>query len=62
VTATYRLVVLGVVPFGALTGGFLGAIFGVQQTFFIAAIGLALAACALARRITTAALRNAEST
>jgi MFS family permease len=62
VTAAYRLVVLGVVPFGALTGGALGSVFGVQQAFVIAAVGLALAAVALAPRVTTAALRDAELT
>jgi hypothetical protein len=62
VTAAYRLVVLGVVPFGALTGGALGSFFGVQQAFVIAAVGLALAAVALAPRVTTVALRDAELT
>lgn len=60
VTAAYRLVVLGVVPFGALTGGILGSAFGIPQAFVVAAVGLALAACALAPRVTTAALRAAE--
>ena len=61
VTAAYRLVVLGVVPIGALTGGILGTIIGIQSTFIIAAIGLALAAGVLAPRVTTAALRRAEA-
>lgn len=62
VTAAYRLVVLGVVPFGALTGGILGSAFGVQYAFVAAAAGLGLAACVLAPRVTTEALRNAELT
>ncbi|HEY1179306.1 MAG TPA: MFS transporter [Phytomonospora sp.] len=60
VTAAYRLVVLGVVPFGGLTGGILGAAVGVEHAFLVAAAGLALAACVLAPRVTTAALRRAE--
>lgn len=60
VTAAYRLVVLGVVPFGALAGGVLGSVFGIQHAFLIAAVGLTLAACVLAPRVTTAALRRVE--
>ncbi|WP_344660788.1 MFS transporter [Catenulispora subtropica] len=60
VTAAYRLVVLGVVPFGALTGGLLGRGFGVRATFGVAAVGLALAAVPLASRVSTQALRDAE--
>ncbi|MFC0529204.1 MFS transporter [Phytohabitans kaempferiae] len=60
VTAAYRLVVLGVVPFGAMTGGILGSAFGVQQAFVVSAVGITLAACVLAPRVTTSALRRAE--
>lgn len=60
VTAAYRLVVLGAVPFGGVTGGILGSALGVRHAFVISAIGLALAACVLAPRVTTAALRKAE--
>lgn len=60
VTAAYRLIVLGVVPLGALTGGILATAFGIQPTFIIAAIGLTLAAGLLAPRVTTSALRQAE--
>ncbi|GIG68328.1 MFS transporter [Phytomonospora endophytica] len=60
VTAAYRLVVLGVVPFGGLTGGLLGATVGVRQTFVFAAAGLAVAAAVLAPGVTTDALRRAE--
>lgn len=60
VTAAYRLVVLGVVPFGGLTGGILGTTLGVQNAFVVAGVGLALAACVFAPGVTTAALREAE--
>lgn len=62
VTAAYRLIVLGVVPFGALAGGALASVAGLEAMFVIAAAGLALAACVLAPRVTTAALRDAELT
>ncbi|MEV6523383.1 MFS transporter [Longispora sp. NPDC051575] len=61
VTAAYRLVVLGVVPFGALAGGLLGRGVGIRATFVAAAVGLALAALPLASRVTTRALRDAET-
>ncbi|MEV0647751.1 MFS transporter [Phytomonospora sp. NPDC050363] len=60
VTAAYRLVVLGVVPVGGLTGGVLAVVFGLREAFVIAAAGLALAAVVLAPRVTSAALREAE--
>lgn len=61
VTAAYRLVVLGVVPFGALAGGLLGQTFGIRTPFIAAALGLAVAAFLLASRVSTAALRQAEA-
>ncbi|AJF68117.1 MFS transporter [Streptomyces vietnamensis] len=61
VTAAYRLIVLGVVPFGALTGGLLGRVLGVRAAFVAAALGLALVAIPLASRVTTRALRDAET-
>ena len=61
VTAAYRLVVLGVVPCGALAGGVLGQAFGIRAPFLAAALGLTLAAVLLASRVTTAALRQAEA-
>lgn len=60
VTAAYRLIVLGVVPFGALTGGLLGRSMGVQAPFTAAALGLTLAAFVFASRVTTSGLRAAE--
>ncbi|MFI8369974.1 MFS transporter [Streptomyces sp. NPDC085466] len=60
VTAAYRLIVLGAVPFGALTGGLLGRALGIRAAFLTAALGLALAAVPLASRVTTRALRDAE--
>ncbi|MFK4728065.1 MFS transporter [Agromyces mediolanus] len=60
VTAAYRLIVLGAVPFGGLAGGVLASAFGLQPTFVIAAVGLALAAVLLMPGVTTAALRRAE--
>lgn len=62
VTAAYRLVVLGVVPLGALTGGLLGSSLGIRAPFIAAALGLVLAALLLASRISTQALREAEAT
>ncbi|MFE9045252.1 MFS transporter [Streptomyces sp. NPDC007818] len=62
VTAAYRLIVLGAVPFGALTGGLLGRALGIRAAFLTAALGLALAAVPLASRVTTRALRDAEKT
>jgi MFS family permease len=38
--AGYRLIVSGVVPLGALFGGWLGGQFGVQTTLFVGAVGL----------------------
>ncbi|WP_329203961.1 MFS transporter [Streptomyces sp. NBC_00683] len=61
VTAAYRLIVLGVVPLGALTGGLLGRSLGIRATFIAAALGLALAAIPLASRVTTQGLRDAET-
>ncbi|NUO56709.1 MAG: MFS transporter [Hamadaea sp.] len=60
VTAAYRLIVLGVVPLGALAGGLLGRGLGVRATFVAAAVGLGLAALLFASRVTTRALREAE--
>ncbi|MFH8253975.1 MFS transporter [Streptomyces roseolus] len=61
VTAAYRLIVLGVVPLGALGGGLLGRHLGVRAVFLAAAAGLALAAVPLASRVTTRRLRDAET-
>jgi MFS family permease len=60
VTAAYRLVVLGVVPVGALLGGALAHWRGTQTTFVVAGIGLTLAALVFASRVTTRALRESE--
>ncbi|WP_330242402.1 MFS transporter [Streptomyces sp. NBC_00525] len=60
VTAGYRLIVLGAVPVGALLGGGLGRWLGPESTFVVCGIGLALAACVFASRVTTRALREAE--
>lgn len=60
VTAAYRLIVLGVVPVGALLGGALAHWQGTRSTFIASAIGLALAAVMFASRVTTQALREAE--
>ncbi|MFT4157638.1 MAG: MFS transporter [Microbacterium sp.] len=62
VTAAYRLVVLGIVPFGALAGGILGSLFGVQTAFVISGSMLLIATVALIPGVTTRALRQAEST
>ncbi len=61
VTAAYRLIVLGVVPFGALLGGLLGRNYGVRTPFIVSAIGLFVAAALLAPRVTTRALKEAET-
>lgn len=61
VTAAYRLIVLGVVPVGALGGGLLARGLGIRATFVAAAVGLALAAIPLASRVTTGRLRDAEA-
>ncbi|WP_328953490.1 MFS transporter [Kitasatospora purpeofusca] len=60
VTAAYRLIVLGAVPVGALTGGGLGRWLGPERAFVVCGIGLALAAVVFASRVTTRALREAE--
>lgn len=60
VTAAYRLIVLGAVPFGALAGGAIASVFGIKVAFLVAAIGLVCAALLLAPAVTTRALRNAE--
>jgi MFS family permease len=60
VTAAYRLIVLGVVPLGALLGGALANWQGTATTFIAASIGLTLAALVFASRVTTRALREAE--
>lgn len=60
VTAAYRLIVLGVVPVGALLGGALARWQGLETTFLAAGIGLTLAALVFASRVTTRALRESE--
>lgn len=60
VTAAYRLIVLGVVPLGALIGGVAAHWIGVRGVFLASAIGLGLAAIAFASRVTTRGLRDAE--
>lgn len=60
VTAAYRLVVLGVVPIGALLGGLLARWYGIRMPFIVASIGLIIAALIFASRVTTGALREAE--
>jgi predicted MFS family arabinose efflux permease len=60
VTAAYRLIVLGVVPVGALLGGALARWQGTETTFVAAGVGLAIAALVFASRVTTQALRKAE--
>ena len=62
VTAAYRLIVLGVVPLGALGGGILGRALGIRAPFTAAAIGLLVAGLFLGTRVTTHALANAEHT
>ncbi|MFC3505636.1 MFS transporter [Micromonospora krabiensis] len=62
VTAAYRLVVLGVIPLGALAGGLLGRGLGIRAPFIAAAVGLVLVTLPLAARVTTQALRDAETT
>lgn len=61
VTSAYRLVVLGVVPFGALAGGLLATWLGIRAPFLISAGGLLLAALLFARPVTTAALTSART-
>ncbi|MFC7455662.1 hypothetical protein ACFQS2_00515 [Brachybacterium sp. GCM10030267] len=60
VTAAYRLVVLGVVPIGALAGGLVGRWIGVPAVFVCAAVGLTVATAVLAPHVTTRALPDAE--
>jgi hypothetical protein len=60
VTAAYRLIVLGVVPIGALLGGALAHWQGTKTTFLVSGIGLTLAAFVFASRVTTRALRESE--
>src|SRR5262249_26231676 len=60
VTAAYRLIVLGVVPLGAMLGGALAHWWGTSATFIGASIGLTLAALVFASRVTTRGLREAE--
>ena len=62
VTAAYRLIVLGVVPVGALFGGALARWQGVATTFVVSAVGLTLAGLVFASRVTTPALLDAEKT
>ncbi|MGV9293601.1 MFS transporter [Amycolatopsis sp. NPDC003676] len=61
VTAAYRLIVLGVVPVGALLGGALARWQGTAATFIAAAIGLTLSAFVFASRVTTRGLKEAEA-
>lgn len=60
VTAGYRLIVLGAVPFGAFLGGGLGRWIGTEATFVVCGIGLTIAALVFASKVTTRALREAE--
>jgi predicted MFS family arabinose efflux permease len=43
VSATLRIISIGVVPFGALLGGFLGDRYGLRTTVFVAGSGTLLA-------------------
>lgn len=60
VTACYRLIVLGAVPVGAVFGGGLARWVGMETTFVVCGVGLALAALVFAPPVTTRALRDAE--
>ncbi len=60
VTSTYRLIVLGAVPLGAAAGGILASAFGLRAPFWIAALGLAVAAVAFAPVVTTRAISLAQ--
>jgi MFS family permease len=42
VNATTELMTAGIAPLGALVGGFLGGMLGIQNTLFVAAIGIGL--------------------
>ncbi|MFE7379209.1 hypothetical protein ACFU9F_02450 [Streptomyces zhihengii] len=62
-TAAYRLIVLGAVPLGALSGGLLGRVLGIRATFVAAVTGLTLTAVPLASRVSppgACATRNAH--
>jgi hypothetical protein len=60
VTSCYRLVVLGMVPLGAMFGGVVARVSDTRTTFVVCAIGLTLGAFIFARPVTTKALREAE--
>lgn len=60
VTSAYRLIVLGAVPLGAAAGGLSASAFGLRTPFWMAAIGLTVAALAFGRIVTTRAIARAQ--
>jgi MFS family permease len=60
VTSAYRLIVLGAVPLGAAAGGLSASAFGLRTPFWLAAIGLTVAALAFAPIVTTRAIADAQ--
>jgi len=60
VTSAYRLIVLGAVPAGAALGGLSASAFGLRTPFWLAAIGLPVAALAFGPIVTTRAIARAQ--
>jgi MFS family permease len=61
VTSAYRLIVLGAVPLGAAVGGLSANAFGLRSPFWMAAIGLTVAALVFAPIVTTRAVADAQA-
>ena len=61
VTSAYRLIVLGAVPLGAAVGGLSANAFGLRSPFWMAAIGLGVAALVFAPIVTTRAVADAQA-
>lgn len=60
VTSAYRMIGLGAIPLGALTGGLAAGVFDLRTPFWLAAAGLLLVGLVLSRSLTSSAIRGAE--
>ena len=60
VTSAYRLIVLGAVPLGAAAGGITASALGLRAPFWMAAVGLTVAALVFAPIVTTRAISEAQ--
>lgn len=60
VNATYRLIGMGTMPFGAAAGGVLGSLLGLQTVFVVAVVVALLATAFTGRKVSAEGVRRAE--